>query len=84
MAEQPKKSLLGEIDTSILYHISQIPSPTLCTISKIYEDQNHVDITTSQGELEYVPTIANNLAVGNIGVLIFLNGNSDEYIVITK
>ncbi len=55
-----------------------------CTITKVYEDNKHVDINCDLGDLEYVETISNNLTKGNIGVLIFLNGSSDEYIVLTK
>ena len=64
--------------------INQLPTPMRCTIKKIYNDNSHVDIITDQGVLNYVETISNNLAVGNTGVLIFLDNDPKDYIVLTK
>lgn len=85
MKKQKKQSTLCE-ELQILNQnmIQQIPSPTRCQITKIYDDNNHVDILCADGELKYVETISNNLQIGNTGILIFLNGSYDEYIVLTK
>jgi len=64
--------------------INQLPTPMRCTILKIYDDNFHVDVETENGVLRYVETISNNLAVGNTGVLIFLDNDPKEYIVLTK
>lgn len=71
------------IDTQIDNKITQIPYPTRCKITKVYENQ-HVDIETDNGELTYVGCIGNNLAVGHTGILIFLDGSTDDYLVITR
>lgn len=72
-----------EIQSMIDYTINQQPKPQLITITKVYEDNNHIDCeTTSEDTLEYVPTISSNATVGNTGVLIILENN--EYIVITN
>lgn len=76
---------LGEIvQNQIDNAIQQMPSPLRCTITKVYEDNKHVDINTDMGEMTYVECIANNPTVNNIGILIFLNGSNEEFIVITK
>ena len=72
------------IQKQIDYSTSLIPKPTKCTITKVYNDNIHADIETDNGIIKYVETISNNLATGNTGVLIYLNGNQNEKIVITK
>lgn len=76
---------LGDtVENQILNAITQIPFPTRCTITKVYDDQKHVDIKTDFGDLAYVEVIANNPTVDNIGILVFLNGSNQDYIVITR
>lgn len=82
--KKSNKTINDEIDTMIIHRIQQIPYPIRCTITKVYDDNKHVDITSESGDLKYVETIGNNLAVNNTGILIFLNGSSDDYIIITK
>ena len=79
-----EKTLTEEIITIIQSVSNNNPAPTLCTITKIYNDQNHVDIETENGSLTYIPTISNNLQVGNTGVLIYLDGELENNIIITK
>lgn len=79
-----EKTLTEEIITIIQSEANNNPAPTLCTITKIYNDQNHVDIETETGTLTYIPTISNNLQVGNTGVLIYLDGELENNIIITK
>lgn len=79
-----KNTLSHQIQIIFNDEIQKLPHPVKCTIKKIYEDNFHVDITTETGVLKYVETIGNNLQVGNLGVLIFLNNNFDDYIVLTK
>jgi len=79
-----KNTLSRQIKVIFNDEILKLPHPVRCTIKKIYEDNFHVDITTETGVLKYVETIGNNLEVGNLGVLIFLNNSFDDYIVLTK
>lgn len=82
----PKKNnrLDTPITTIVQHEIQQQPAPMKCTITKIYNDHNHVDVLTDNGILKYAETIGNNLTIGNTGVVIFLNQSFDEYIIITK
>ena len=78
-----EKTINDEIQSMIDHTINQQPKSQLITITKVYEDNNHIDCeTTSEDTLEYVPTIASNLTIGKTGVLIILE--NDEYIVITN
>ena len=70
-----------EIQKIINNTLQQQPTPTLCTITKIYEDQKHIDAETNIGTFKYAPTIGTP-TTGNTGVVIFLNQNHDEYIII--
>jgi hypothetical protein len=79
-----EKTLTEEIITIIQSEANNNPAPQKCTIKKIYNDQKHADVTTDTGEYTYAECISNNLKVGNIGILIFLDGDINEYIVITK
>ena len=75
-----EKTLAEEIITIIQSEANNNPAPQKCTIKKIYDDKNHADVTTENGEYTY----AECLTIGNTGILIFLNGDLNEYIVITK
>ena len=80
-----KDTINGQIQIQIDDTITKIPFPEKCIITKVYEDNSHTDIEFNNGDtLEYVATIGNNLAKGHHGILIFLNGSTDEYMVITK
>lgn len=72
-----------EIIKIVQNEIQSIPAPQKCRITKIY-DGGYVDAKLSIGELKYIPTISNNLQIGNIGIVIYLNGGFDECIIITK
>lgn len=81
MAEQT----IGEIiQNQIENSLNQFPTPMRCKITKVYDDQKHVDINCDLGDMEYVEVIANNPTVNNLGVIIFLNGSNEDFIVITK
>ena len=63
--------------------LNKQPKPQKITITKVHTDNNHVDCKTLNGDtLTYIPTISNNPAVNNIGLLFFLDNN--EKIIITK
>lgn len=80
-----QESRLDEQITPIVETIiNQKPALIKGYITKIYPDNSHVDIETTNGVLKYAETISNNLGVGNLGVVLFLNNNFDEYVVITK
>lgn len=70
------------IETIINHHIRQLPYPTKGTITKVYEDNKHIDVKTSNGTLEYVETVGNTPIKGNVCILLFLDGNSSNYICI--
>ncbi len=80
-----RKTIGEEISTIAKYEISRTPKPMKCTITKVYSDGVHADVQTTDNSLiKYVETISNNLTVGNTGVLIFFNGDENDYIVITN
>ena len=78
------KTLADEIITLINSEANNNPAPIRCTIKKIYNDNQHVDAETQIGLLEYVETIGNNLSTGNLGVIIFCDGDYNNPIIITK
>ena len=76
---------MGEIIQSQLdSRLQQLPFPIRCKITKVYDDNKHVDIDSDFGEQTYIECIANNPTVNNIGILVFLNGTNEDMIVITK
>ena len=76
-----KERTIGEeIEIIVDDKISQIPQPTRCTITKVYEDNKHIDAETEAGIIKYAETIGTPIP-GNNGVIIFL-GSLDDYIVI--
>lgn len=79
-----ERTLSDEIISIVNSVANNNPAPVKCKITKTYNDNFHADIETDLGIIEYVETISNNLSVGNIGILVYLNGGYDEYIVITK
>lgn len=79
-----EKTMSDIIDDHIRLRISEIPYPMRCKITKVYSNNTHADISCDLGDLTYVECIANNLTVGNTGLLVFLNGSTDDCIVITK
>lgn len=83
MRDTVSNSLGEEIEITINSKIANIPYPVKCEITRVYSD-NRVDVDTDLGNLSYVECIGNNLSVGNVGILLFLNGKDDEYIVITN
>lgn len=78
------RSLADELEIMITSLANNNPAPLRCTITKIYDDELHVDVKTDYGEVNYVETIGNNIETGNIGILIFLDGNEKNKIIITK
>ena len=61
------------------------PPPLLCTITQNYADLNYVDVRLNQDKsiIKHVLLIGDN-TVGNLGVLIFINGDADNMLVISK
>ena len=78
------KSLADELEIMITSLSNNNPAPLRCTITKVYEDNIHVDVKTDYGEVIYVETIGNHLKIGNIGIIIFLDGNEKNRIIITN
>jgi hypothetical protein len=78
----PDPNINDGIQVMIDHTINQIPKPMKVYITKNHND-GHVDVKTlNEDTIEYVPIIANNIAINNIGVLIFLE--NDEMIIISK
>ena len=76
-------SLNDAIQTMIDNTLNQQPKPQRVTITKVYTGNTHIDCKNSNGDiLTYIPVIANNPTVNNIGILLFLENN--EKIIITK
>ena len=75
-------TLADEINLMITSKINETPTPIRCTITKVYNDNNHVDITTDNGDLEYVETIGTTPTANKKGILIFLNNDPNDMMVI--
>jgi len=81
----PEQQPLGDIiQNQIQWNLNHnIPHPTTCTITKIYNDNNHVDIKTQlYGELTYIQTHGKTPTINAEAILIFLNNNYEEKRVI--
>jgi hypothetical protein len=64
------------------HSLNQIPQPLLVTITKVYDDNNHVDCKTkNEEELTYIQTIGTPVTEAT-GLLMFLE--NDDMIIITK
>ena len=62
--------------------LQQQPQPHIVTITRVYDDQNHIDAVTKDGdEYSYIPTISQNPTTDNKGLLIPLENNN--HIIIT-
>ena len=80
MAER-RRTINDEIQILVDNSIEQIPGIEVVTIKKIHEDNNHVDCElVTEDVLTYIPTIANDLKVGNKGLLFPLK-NGSFYII---
>ena len=76
-----RRTINDEIQTLVDNSTNQIPSIEVITITKIHEDNNHVDCKlVSEDVLTYIPTISNDLKVGNKGLLFPLK-NGSFYII---
>ena len=76
-------SLNNAIQTMIDNTLNQQPKPQRVIITKVYTGNTHIDCKNNTGDtLTYIPVIANNPAVNNTGILVFLENN--EKIIITK
>ena len=77
-----ERTINDEIQHIVDTSISQMPRIEVITVNKIH-DSSHIDVKLENGNvLEYIPVIANNLTVGNVGLLIPLQ--NDEFYVISK
>ena len=71
-----------EIQKIINNTLNQQPQPEIVTITRVYDDQNHIDAVTKDGdEYSYIPTISQNPTIDNKGLLIPLENNT--HIIIT-
>ena len=71
------------IQTQIQHTLNQQLTPIKVYLTKIYNGNKYADCKTLNGDiLTYIPIIANNPSVNNIGILFFLE--NDEKIIITK
>ena len=83
MRNIPTPTINEGIEAIVESYINQQPKPQRVTITKVYTGNTHIDCKNSNGDsLTYIPVIANNPTVNNIGVLVFLDNN--DKIVITK
>ena len=65
-----------EIQKIINNTLNQQPTPQIVTITRVYDDNNHIDAVTKDGdEYSYVPTISQNPTIDNKGLLIPLENN---------
>ena len=76
--------LISELQTLIKNTATNTKPPMKCTIKKIYEDKNHADIITVNGELKYVNLIGINVNPGDEGIVVFLDEVLYDYIVIAN
>ena len=77
------KTIADSIVTIVQQELNQQPKPQKVTITKVYTGNTHIDCKNNNGDtLTYIPVIANNPAVNNTGILVFLENN--DKIVITK
>ena len=77
-------SLADEIITIVKSVANNNPPPAKCTITKVYEDKAHVDVTTSLGELKYVKFLGADIEINSAAVILFLDDSYNEYIVIAN
>ena len=76
------RTINDEITDIVSYEIKNIPFPTECTITKIYED-NHADIESAvYGSLSYVELFGLS-EIGDKGILLFLNNELSSPVVVT-
>lgn len=71
------------IEIQINNKLREQPYPVKCKITKVYDGNEYVDVSTDNGNHEYIQAIGNNKIVGKTGVLIYLNGGFTDCIVIT-
>lgn len=79
-----ENSLMDEILIGVQDVANNNPAPEKCRITRVYDDNIHADIETNNGLIKYVETISNNLSVNNTGILVYLDGEMDNLIVITR
>lgn len=79
-----EKTINEHIQDQIDYTINRILFPRKCRITKVYTENNYVDIEfEDEGDtLTYIQAIGSHITVEATGVVIFLN-NSSDVIVIT-
>lgn len=75
-----KGTVSDEIDVQIQHQIQRILYPLKGKIKKVYSD-GHVDIEIDNQVIIYVEAIGTPVEA-NVCLLLFLNGNTDEYIAI--
>lgn len=77
-----QKTLADEIITIVNAHANDNPAPTTCTVINTYEDDPyHVDVSTEDGTLRYVPCLFSN-TVGADGIIVYLNGDLNNPLAI--
>jgi len=73
-------TMAEELVTFINSEANNNPPPVKCRVTKNY-DEHHIDVTTEFGDYEHIQCLFSN-KVGNIGVLIFLNGDLNDPIAL--
>ena len=74
--------MMKQIEIMVDEKINQIPKPQMITITKVYDDDVHVDAKTDNDEeLTYIATIGTTPVKDQKGILLFLE--NDEIIIIT-
>ena len=77
-----EKTLAEEIIILVKDHANNNPAPTTCTVTGNYpDDQYHVDVSTEDGTLRYVPCLFNN-TIGHNGIIVYLDGDLNNPLAI--
>ncbi|WP_458454416.1 hypothetical protein [Methanobrevibacter sp.] len=76
-------SLYEEMELMITSLANNNPPPILCKITKTYAESNNVDVTSEIGDFTYVKVLGST-EIGLEGVLCFLDGDSNNQIVLTS
>ena len=75
-------SMNDEIQKQIDHTLAQMPSPELVTLIKVYDDNYHGDVQTSNDEIiEHVQIIGGRTS-GKTGVLIYIANDYNQPIAI--
>lgn len=75
-------SMNDEIQIQIDDTLNKIPSPELITLIKVYDDNHHGDVQTSNDEIIEHVQIIGGRTTGKTGVLIYIANDYNQPIAI--